>query len=44
MMQRYPIRHILMADDDRDHAILFERNTKDNYPYLTVSCVQEGNS
>lgn len=37
-----PIRHILMADDDRDHAILFERVIKKEYAQTKVSFVHDG--
>lgn len=42
MEQRNPIHHILMADDDRDHAMLFERIIRNEYPSLKISYVQDG--
>ena len=37
-----PIKHLLMADDDRDHAILFERVIKKEYPQTKISFVHDG--
>ena len=34
--------HILLADDDQDHAKLFHRVIKDEYPSTRVSFVQDG--
>ena len=31
-----------MADDDRDHAMLFERVLRKEYPHLKISYVQDG--
>jgi len=42
MEQRNPIHHILMADDDRDHAMLFEKIIRKEYPSLKISYVQDG--
>lgn len=36
------VHHLLMADDDKDHAMLFERIIKKEYPCVHVSCVQDG--
>jgi CheY-like chemotaxis protein len=36
------IQHILMADDDSDHALLFGRILKDLYPEINLSCVDDG--
>src|SRR5689334_11543874 len=43
MEQPNPIHHILMADDDRDHAILFEKIIRSEYPSLKISHVKDGN-
>lgn len=37
-----PIKHVLMADDDSDHALLFERILKSEYPQLKLSFVKDG--
>jgi CheY-like chemotaxis protein len=37
-----PICHILMADDDKDHAALFKWVVKKEYPKLKVSFVHDG--
>jgi CheY-like chemotaxis protein len=42
MKQANPIKHILMADDDQDHAILFERVIKKEFPQIKVSFVHDG--
>lgn len=42
MENRSPIQHVLMADDDRDHAILFERIIRREFPHLEVSYVADG--
>ena len=42
MKQRNPIRHVLMADDDKDHALLFERIILKEHPGITVSYVSDG--
>ena len=42
MEKIYPIHHVLMADDDRDHATLFERIIKKECPYVKTSYVQDG--
>jgi len=42
MENTHPIQHILMADDDRDHAMLFEKVIKKELPSLKISYVQDG--
>lgn len=42
MKETNPIKHVLMADDDRDHALLFERIIKQEYPFMQISYVQDG--
>jgi CheY-like chemotaxis protein len=42
MNETNPIKHVLMADDDKDHAMLFERVIKKDFPLLEVSHVQDG--
>ena len=42
MEQLYPIRHILLTDDDKDHAILFSRVIKMEYPHVFISHVADG--
>jgi len=42
MEQRYAIQHILLADDDRDHILLFQRVIKKLYPEIEVSSVTDG--
>jgi CheY-like chemotaxis protein len=42
MTERNPIHHVLMADDDSDHAMLFERIIRKEYPSINVSYVQDG--
>jgi CheY-like chemotaxis protein len=42
MKEGNPIHHILMADDDQDHAMLFERIIKKDYPSVNISYVQDG--
>jgi CheY-like chemotaxis protein len=36
------IQHILLADDDKDHAVLFQRMIKKEYPSITTSYVNDG--
>lgn len=36
------IEHILLADDDRDHTILFDRLIRKEYPSLQISHVNDG--
>ena len=36
------IEHILLADDDKDHAMLFERMVRQDYPSIKVSNVNDG--
>jgi CheY-like chemotaxis protein len=36
------IEHILLADDDKDHAVLFERMIRKDYPSLKISYVNDG--
>jgi CheY-like chemotaxis protein len=36
------IQHILLADDDKDHAVLFERMIKKEYPSIKISYVNDG--
>ena len=38
------IRHIVLADDDRDHACLFGNIVSKNFPGLKTSFVHDGNS
>lgn len=42
MEQYYPIQHILLADDDKDHAVLFERVVRKEYPHVRISHVGDG--
>lgn len=42
MEQRYAIQHILLADDDRDQILLFQRVIKKLYPEIEVSSVTDG--
>lgn len=42
MNELHPIQHVLMADDDRDHAMLFEKVIKNEFPFLKISYVQDG--
>lgn len=42
MEQRYPIQHILLADDDKDHALLFERAVRKESPNVTIAHVTDG--
>jgi CheY-like chemotaxis protein len=43
MAESNPIlHHILMADDDKDHAMLFERIVRKAYPSIQVSYVRDG--
>lgn len=42
MEERSPIQHVLMADDDRDHAVLFEKIIRKEYPHLKLSFVSDG--
>jgi hypothetical protein len=37
-----PTQHILLADDDKDHAMLFERTIKKEYPSISISYVNNG--
>lgn len=37
-----PIEHILLADDDKDHAFLFERMIRKVDPSMTISHVKDG--
>jgi hypothetical protein len=37
MARNNPIQRVLMADDDKDHAILFERIVRKEYPSVQVS-------
>lgn len=43
MEQRNPINHILIADDDRDHALIFEKIIRREFPQMKVSNVTDGN-
>jgi CheY-like chemotaxis protein len=36
------IEHILLADDDKDHAVLFERTIRKAYPSVKTSYVNDG--
>jgi CheY-like chemotaxis protein len=36
------IQHILLADDDKDHAILFQRTITKEYPSMKISYVNDG--
>jgi len=38
----YPIRHISLADDDKDHALLFTHILKKEFPHVQISCVTDG--
>lgn len=40
--EQHPIGHILMADDDRDHALLFQKIIAKEYPHTRISYVQDG--
>jgi CheY-like chemotaxis protein len=42
MEERSTIQHVLMADDDRDHALLFERVIMKEYPSVKTSFVSDG--
>jgi CheY-like chemotaxis protein len=42
MANTNPIEHILLADDDKDHAVLFERTIKKEYPSMKISYVNDG--
>jgi CheY-like chemotaxis protein len=42
MEQAYPIQHILLADDDMDHALIFGKVLKKEYPSIDVSYVSDG--
>jgi CheY-like chemotaxis protein len=42
MEQVYPIQNILLADDDKDHAALFGRILKKEYPQVHISHVTDG--
>jgi CheY-like chemotaxis protein len=42
MEQANPIHHILMADDDNDHAIIFERVISKEFPNTRLSVVPDG--
>jgi CheY-like chemotaxis protein len=37
-----PVEHILLADDDADSAILFERVIRKDYPSVIISYVNDG--
>jgi CheY-like chemotaxis protein len=42
MEQKYPIQNILLADDDEDHALIFGKVLKKEYPSINVSYVSDG--
>ena len=42
MEQTYPIQNIVLADDDKDHALVFGRVLKKEYPQIHVSYVSNG--
>jgi CheY-like chemotaxis protein len=42
MKERNRIQHVLMADDDRDHALLFERLIRKEHPFMKISYVCDG--
>ena len=42
MEQLNSVEHILLADDDKDHIMLFERLITNNYPSVRVSYVNDG--
>lgn len=37
-----PIEHILLADDDKDHAVLFDRVIRQDHPSVKISYVNDG--
>jgi CheY-like chemotaxis protein len=42
MEQVYPIKHILLADDDKDHAVLFEKILRKECTGVSVDHVYDG--
>lgn len=42
MEQPHFIEHVLLADDDRDHAAIFERFVRKEYPFVKLSFVHDG--
>lgn len=42
MEQIYPIQNIVLADDDKDHALVFGKVLKKEYPHINVSYVSDG--
>ena len=42
MKQQYSIQQILLADDDTDHAVLFEKIIKRQFPHVNTSHVADG--
>lgn len=42
MEQLNSIEHILLADDDRDHILLFDRMIRNDYPFIKLSFVNDG--
>ena len=42
MKESNPKHHILMADGDKDHALLFEKIIRKEYPSVNFSYVMDG--
>ena len=42
MVNKGLVKHILLADDDKDHAVLFELMIKKEYPSMKISSVNDG--
>lgn len=42
MERKNPIEHILLADDDKDHALIFKTVLQQLYPSLKLSFVNDG--
>lgn len=42
MVQQFTIQHIVLADDDRDHAVLFEKIIRKQFPQVKISYVGDG--
>lgn len=42
MKENYAIRHILLADDDQDHIILFKKILHTEFPDVSIASVNDG--
>src|SRR5215212_12034141 len=41
-MKQVAVKHIVIADDDEDHVLLFNQIVKKQYPHIQLSFVSDG--